>query len=149
MFQAQDSCATQIEAEPIKSFVFLLSALGDSLHWPKAIPRNLGVDVARSLRSVEQADGLKEKLAACGSADAQNEALRTFVDGVAKRGRAAPSKSEPKQKFEFFVGQTKVTARQGECRLVSEHDFATMPKKQLEDAVRAFEDVLKGGPRIR
>jgi len=133
----------------IKNFVFLLSALGDSLNWPKAIPRNLGVDVARSLRSVEQAEELKTKLAACESAEAQNDALKAFVDAASKQGRATPERSEPKQKFEFFVGQTKVTARQGECRLVSEHDFATMPKKLLEDAVRAFEDVLKGGPRIR
>lgn len=133
----------------IRSFVFLLSVLGDSLHWPKAIPRNLGVDAARSLQSGDQAGDLKAKLVACDTAEAQNDMLRAFIHEVAKQGRAAQTKSGPKQKFEFFVGQTKVTARKGECRLVSEHDFATMPKKQLEEAVRAFEDVLNGGARIR
>lgn len=133
----------------IKSFVFLLSALGDSVQFPKAIPRNLGVDVARALRAPEQAQELRAKLDACSTAEEQNEALKSFIDVAQKQGRAPAAKSEPKQKFEFFVGKTKVTARQGECRLVSEYDFATMPKKQLEDAVRAFEEVLNGGPRIR
>jgi ParB family chromosome partitioning protein len=32
---------------------------------------------------------------------------------------------------------------------MSDIDFATMPKKQLEEAVRAFEEVLSNGPRIR
>jgi ParB family chromosome partitioning protein len=133
----------------IKSFVFLLSALGDSLAFPKAIPRNLGVDVARALRAPEQAQDLRAKLEACHTAEDQNEALKSFIDVSQKQSKAPAAKSEPKQKFEFFVGKTKVTARQGECRLVSEYDFATMPKKQLEDAVRAFEEVLNGGPRIR
>ena len=133
----------------IKSFVFLLSALGDSLQWPKAISRNLGVDAARALQSPEQAESLRERLAGCTSAEAQNDVLKQFIDGSQKPGTKAQPRSEPKQKFEFFVGETKVTARHGEVRLVSEVDFATLPKKQLEEAVRAFEEALKGGPRIR
>jgi ParB family chromosome partitioning protein len=133
----------------IKNFVFLLGALGDDLRWPKAVPRNLGVDVARNLRAPEQAEDLRQKLAQCQNAQQQNDALKVFLDGAKKQGKGVLPQVGPKQKFEFFVGETKVTARQGECRLVSERDFATMPKNLLEEAVRAFEDVLKGGPRIR
>ena len=135
----------------IKSFVFLLNALGDDLKWPKAIPRNLGVDASRALRSPDQADALCVKLATSASAEDQNAVLREFVETSQKSSTSTSAKTpaEPKQKFEFHVGKTKVTARQGECRIVSEVDFATLPKKQLEDAVRAFEEALKGGPRIR
>ena len=135
----------------IKSFVFLLSALGDDLKWPKSIPRNLGVDASRALRSPDQAVALRAQLAASASSEEQNTVLRDFVETSQSTNTPVPAKAlaEPKQKFEFYVGKTKVTARQGECRLVSEINFATMPKKQLEDAVRAFEEVLNGGPRIR
>lgn len=133
----------------IKSFVFLLSVLGDNLQWPKAVSRNLGVDVARTLRDPNQVESLALKLSNCGTAEAQNDVLAGFLRGGTGQEDAAKAKSQPKQKFEFFVGQTKVTARQGECRLVSDVDFATVPKSVLEEAVKAFEDALKSGPRIR
>ena len=133
----------------IKSFVFLLTVVGDGLRWPKAIPRNLGVDAARSLRASEQVQQLCSMLDNCSTAEDQNDALKAFVEASQKPAKGTSVRSEPKQKFEFFVGKIKVTARLGECRLVSDYDFATMSKKQLEDAVRAFEEVLKGGPRIR
>lgn len=133
----------------IKSFVFLLSALEDSLQWPKAISRNLGVDAARALREPAQADALRAELEVCATPEAQNDILSAFVAAGGAGAKPAGDKPQPKQKFEFFVGQTKVTARQGECRLVSERDFATIPKALLEEAVKAFEDALTGGPRIR
>lgn len=130
----------------IRAFVFLLTVLGGDLKWPKAVPRNLGVDVARALRNTEQADALRQRLVACASADEQGQVLAGFLE-AARPEPPAPSTPERKQKFEFFVGKTKVTARQGECRLVSEQDFATIPKARLEQAVRAFEDALFG-PRV-
>ena len=63
----------------IRSFVFLLSVLGESLQWPKAVPRNLGVDVARSLKTGQAADDLRAKLEACGSPEDQTKALQSFV----------------------------------------------------------------------
>lgn len=132
----------------IKNFVFLLTTLGDSLKWPKAVSRNLGVDVARALRNVDQAEALKEKLEACQTEEQQGDVLAAFLKDSRAGGARPPQAAEPKQKFEFFVGRTKVTARQGECRIVSERDFATIPKALLEDAVKAFEDALTG-PRVR
>ena len=133
----------------IKSFVFLLSVLGDSLQWPKAVARNLGVETARALRDETQAEALRGQLAACDSVEAQTAVLSAFVADQGKVGKAPAPRPQPKQKFEFYVGETKVTARQGECRLLSERDFATIPKERLEKAVRAFEEALAGGPRIR
>ena len=133
----------------IRSFVFLLVALGDDLKWPKAVARNLGVDVARAIKSEEQAAALRALLAPCASEEAQAQVLAEFLD-TAKRGPAGDRKGpEPKQKFEFFVGKTKVTARDGELRIVSDRDFAGTPKSVLEDAVKAFEAALSGGPRVR
>ena len=132
----------------IRNFVFLLTALGDDLMWPREVARNLGVDVARSIRSAEQADKLKASLAACQSAEEQNAVLAASL--AVKRGEGvSDSKVAPRQKSEFFVGKTKVTARKGECRLVCDRDFANLPKAQLEEAVKAFEEVLGAGPRIR
>lgn len=133
----------------IRNFVFLLSALGDALQWPKDVARNLGVDVARAIKGEAQAAALCQQLRECASPEAQTRVLAAFVEGQ-KTSRTTSPKAQPgKQKFEFFVGKTKVTARQGECRLVSDQDFATLPKERLEEAVKAFEEVLQGGPRIR
>ncbi|MCV3274042.1 ParB/RepB/Spo0J family partition protein [Roseobacter sinensis] len=133
----------------IRNFVFLLSVLGDALHWPKEVARNLGVDVARALRKPEEAEALRAQLMECGSPEAQNRVLAAFLESSKGGQGAARESAAPKQKFEFFIGKTKVTARDGECRIVSERDFATIPKARLEEAVKAFEEALRGGPRIR
>ena len=130
----------------IRSFVFMLNVLGDSLKWPKAVARNLGVEVARAISNPEEVEALKAELERCANPDAQTKVLKAFVTTEVKAVREAP---KPKQKFEFFVGQTKVTARAGECRLVSDVDFTALPKGALEEAVKAFHEVLRGGPRIR
>lgn len=130
----------------IRNFVFLLSVLGDSLKWPKEVARNVGVDVARTMSDPESVETLKADLRACGTPDAQSRVLKGFVSGQV----AAPASTKtPKEKFEFYVGDAKVTARDGECRLVSELDFASLPKENLEAAVKAFYAEIKGGPRIR
>jgi len=132
----------------IRSFVFLLSALGDDLRWPKGVARNLGVDVARSLKSPEDAEALRALLAGCANANEQNDVLRKFADRKPSDENAKKT-AAPKEKREFFVGDMKVTARKGECRIVSEDDFAGMSKAQLESAVAAFRKALReGNPRV-
>lgn len=132
----------------IRSFVFLLTALGDDLKWPKTVSRNLGVDVARAITSEDQVADLRERLSRAASPEEQTEVLKGFVAGKSPEKPAATASPTPKQKFEFFVGQTKVTARDGELRIVSGQDFTLTPKSVLEDAIRAFEDALSG-PRVR
>ena len=140
----------KVKKSYIRSFVSLLMYLGGDLQWPKSVPRNVGVDAARRLKAEEgAATDLKQRLRAAATPDAQNEVLRSFVAAPS----AAPKKpvKAPKQKFEFHVGDTKITARQGECRIVSGVDYASVPKRQLEQAIKAFEEILRSeaGPRVR
>lgn len=133
----------------IRSFVTLMSAAREDLRWPKSVPRNIGVDAARAIKAGgdEQAIELRERLRTAITSDAQNEVLKSFAVG---NGPKTKQRLAPKQKFEFHVGKTKVTARHGECRIVSDVDYAAVPKDQLERAIKAFEDALKAGgnPRV-
>lgn len=133
----------------IRKFVFLLVVLGDALKWPRDVPRNLGVDVARLLNNEEAAEALRERLRACATPEAQNKILAGFIE-TEKPGRA-PSEAAPsaREKFEFRVGSLKVTARQGECRITSKDDYASVPRDVLERAIKAFEEELRGSnPRV-
>ena len=133
----------------IRSFVFLLSQLGDALQFPKAVSRNLGAEVARSFADPKAAEALRERLRACATPDEQTRALNDFVEAAKSAKAPAKKKLEPREKFEFHVGDLKVTARRGECRIVSKDDFASIPKPQLEKAIKAFEDVLRAAPGVR
>lgn len=140
----------KVKKSYIRSFVSLLNLLADDLKWPKSVPRNIGVEVARILKADDTAvDDLRFRLRSAVTADAQNEVLRSFGAGQGARPKGAVK--APKQKFEFHVGDTKITARQGECRIVSGVDYASVPKARLEQAIKAFEEALEqgDGPRVR
>jgi ParB family chromosome partitioning protein len=129
----------------VRSFVFLLESLGASLKWPKAVPRNLGVDVARKLKGSQ---GFEETLISvleqCKTESEQNEVLVQFANEAVKSS-AAKAKAQPKEKFEFHVGASKVTARNGELRIVAKLDYTGVPRNVLEEAVLAFQSALKSG----
>lgn len=131
----------------IRSFVYLLNELEGALPFPKAISRNLGVEVARKLRaSSDSAEGLREKLARAGSADEQNEMLDVFLTA----SQTKPTSGKPREKsesvkYEFHVGASKITARKGECRILSDQDFSSIDRSKLQRAFEAFEAVLNGG----
>lgn len=133
----------------VRSFVYLLSELGPSLQWPRAVTRNVGVEVVRAMKAQpDRIAGLRRALAAVASLEDQTQVLSDFV---ADRKTAAKPKRERREKYEFHVGATKVTARQGECRIVSGEDFTGVPKERLMRAIRAFEAALKeeeGNPRV-
>ncbi|WP_236848552.1 hypothetical protein [Cereibacter sphaeroides] len=131
----------KVKRSYIRSFVALMAAVGEDLPFPKAVPRDLGVDVARKL-----GDGLeipRSRLAACASVEEQNDLLRGLVQGAARpvdvRAAAAPT---ARQKYEFRVGDTKVTARNGEFRIRAACDYSGIERTVLERAVRAFQDAL-------
>ncbi|SNX71101.1 ParB family chromosome partitioning protein [Cereibacter ovatus] len=127
----------------IRSFVALMAQIGPDLPFPKAVPRDLGVEVARRL-----AEGLKiprDQLAACPTPEDQNRFLRDLLAGAAPVTDAAPADpATARQKYEFHVGETKVTARNGEFRLRAVFDYSGVERRVLERAVRAFQDVLAG-----
>lgn len=127
----------------IRSFVFLLTELDGVLGWPKDVSRNLGVEVARILKAQpERRDDLRHALSGAASAEAQAAALAAFVAGETKPKPEARV-VERREKFEFHVGLTKVTARNGECRMLSRRDFSLIPRDRLERAIRAFEAALE------
>ena len=129
----------------IRSFVYLMDELGDTIHWPKDISRNLGVDVARALKAGQgDVSFLRSMLQAAEDVPAQTHALESFARGAKDAGFAKPvSAKPPREKFEFHVGKTKVTARKGECRIVSKTDFTSVSKERLAEAIEAFEFALK------
>lgn len=132
----------KVKRSYIRSFVFLLCALEDDLKWPKAVSRNLGVDVARALKEIESAATLRTQLRACASADDQNVTLAKFLE-AGRKTVVVPHPVDRKEKREFHVGDMKVTARKGECRIVADDDFAGLPKASLEYAVEAFQRALR------
>lgn len=132
----------------IRSFVGLLQALGDALPYPKQVPRDLGVEVARKLQEVDEATRLElcGRLEGAESEAGQSLLLRGFLagDSAVPTGKAASSGPErlARQKFEFHVGESKVTARSGEFRIKAGIDFTSVERKVLERAVRAFHAAL-------
>lgn len=125
----------------IRAFVTLLQEVGDVLPVPRAVSRDLGVEVARAIRAGQGDVGtLRSALARARTAEGQTAALAAFVSPPAERSREKP---EARRKFEFHVGDVKVTARQRECRIVSRVDFTEVPRDRLERAIRAFHEALE------
>ena len=129
----------------IRSFVFLLETLGDALAFPKSVSRNLGVEVARRLQaSPDLGQGLREELSKIGTSEQQAMVFRRFLDGASTPSVPRPAR-EKSEKYEFHVGRSKVTARKGECRILSETDFSAVDRKRLQRAIEAFEAALAQG----
>ena len=136
----------------IRSFVALLEALGPDLPFPRAVPRNLGVEAARAIRSGQgDTAALRDDLSRAADEDAQRTILTAFVARAqgADASREARSRA-PSAKVEFRVGDAKLTARNGECRIVTGRDYTAVPREDLERALKAFEAALTPGrPSIR
>lgn len=128
----------------IRSFVALLSMLGDDLRFPKAVSRNLGVEVERRLREGQgDAATLRTRLAAAADEAEQTAILTRFASQVPARPPEAASPA--REKFEFRCGAAKVTARAGECRIKARVDFSALDRAVLERAVQAFNAVIEKG----
>ena len=128
----------------VRSFVYLLNELGDSLRFPKGVARNIGSEVARKLQKDGGAGALRLALESCADEMQQFATIREFVGhSSAPKKPAKRALARASEKFEFRVGDIKVTARKGECRILSSKDFASVPKDQLERAIRAFEAALE------
>lgn len=130
----------------IRSFVVLLEALGGDLKFPKAVSRNLGAEVSRRLQGdMELVLPLREVLRHAGSAEEQTRILEEFQGAAAGKSSAAGRAQKAREKsvkYEFHVGSAKVTARTGECRILSGRDFSSVDRSRLKRAIEAFEAVL-------
>lgn len=128
----------------IRSFVFLLEELGPALRFPKSLSRNLGVDVARKLQaSPDLAESLRRDLSDASSAEDQATIFQRFLDRAVRPVKADKVERTKNVKYEFHVGAAKVTARKGECRILSEADFSAIDRKKLQRAIEAFQAVLR------
>ncbi|HEU0220997.1 MAG TPA: ParB N-terminal domain-containing protein [Paracoccaceae bacterium] len=129
----------------IRSFVYLLEALGPDLPFPKAVARNLGVEVARKLREAPgEATLLRATLGEARSAEEQNRILSDYL-AMAGDAAARPKtvRKDGREKYEFHFGSAKITARRGEVRIKDAFDFSEVSRDTLEEAVAAFHAVLR------
>lgn len=124
----------------IRQFASLLESLGDALAWPKAIGRDLGVDAARVLKArPDLIPVIRSRLVAAATAEEQNAALAWLLSAREVPLEASASSSNGgRRKYEFHHAAVKVTAREGECRIKGDTDFASIPRARLEAAVAAF-----------
>lgn len=128
----------------IRSFVTVLSSLSDDLVFPKAVNRDLGLDIARALKErPELVDALRRELKTASDAQEQNAVLRRAIEGGVAMVPRTPSRD--RKKFEFHVGAAKVTARKGEVRIKDRTDFTDVSRERLEAAVAAFQKALGQG----
>lgn len=122
----------------IKSFVQLLRLYGPDLKYPKAIPRNLGVDVVRK-GGAAASDNLRRALQDAKTPEAQNAALSAFVAQATTS--AKPASKAPKT---LTIGGTKVEARKGRLTLSGKADYSAISKADMTRAIKAFEAALAG-----
>lgn len=136
----------KVKRSHVRSFVHLLKVLGDDLRFPKAVPRNLGLDVVRRLREAGgDVETLRDSLSACADPKQQTAVLAAFSEGRSGDRKERRSGKERTAKIEIHVAGLKVTARGGECRILSKGDYSGVDREKLERAVKAFDRVIQEG----
>lgn len=135
----------KVKQSYIRAFVSVLMRLGEDLKFPKAVSRDLGVEVARRIKEApESADGLREALRRCRDVAEQDGVLRGFVSRVGAGAQGTRRGGQRRDKYEFTLGGLKVTAKGRECRLLARQDFGQFDRERLEAAAQAFQNVLYG-----
>lgn len=138
----------------IRAFIGLMDWLGETLHFPQDIPRNLGLALRRRLDLEPQiAAAIREELADWDNRSVQDElgVLRRWAGtGEAGDGEgdtfpagkvpAAPPRGTRKARVTFDVprveGPAKCTAANGRLEIRLPVDFTTLDRRRLEEAVR-------------
>lgn len=130
----------------IRSFIKLLEAIGDDLHFASEIPRALGLTLVARLEEVE---GLRAAIHAelsgwdNRSVKDELDVLRRFAGGeVAPKPKDERSTPSAKAKTTFQVqrpqGVAKCTAANGRLEIRLDRDFSAIDHRKLEAAVRAM-----------
>jgi ParB family chromosome partitioning protein len=140
----------------IRQFAQLLEDLGDLLNFPTAIPRALGVSLAREIKTYpELLAQLRADLAAKPDRDEVDEMtlLRTYsVQGKIVLDEETP-KPRPerhataRRKTTFHIGsragQVKCTAGPGRLEIKVDRDFSSIDRDRLEQAIATLIDGLE------
>ena len=157
---AHDAVAELFQSAPyskrsyIRLFAVMLEHLGEVLFYPTEIPRALGIELGRALKtSPDLARRIAETLKPMAGRDPDEEiaVLRELV-GI---GHPAPPAREPAErkgrasrtKTTFHIrsnaGQVKCTAAQGRLEIKVDRDFSSIERKRLEQAITALIDGLE------
>lgn len=146
----------------IRSFAALLDAIGSSLNFPTAIPRALGVAVARALkeRPALQAqiridldewddrssrDELNILRRAIGEAPAgvDGDLGDAAPASAGRKTQADPSKTKTTFDIRTSAGRVKCTAAVGRLEIKVDRDFSTIDRARLEAAIASLVDGLE------
>jgi ParB family chromosome partitioning protein len=120
----------------IRQFVTVMHLLGPALPFPRAIPRDLGVELGRALRERHELAGhLAASLPRAATPAAQNALL------AAALRTPAPPRERPDR---FAAAGFTVTVRPGALALKGGPDFTALPRERLEAALAAFAAALAG-----
>jgi ParB family chromosome partitioning protein len=141
----------------IRAFAELLELVGEHLRFPHAIPRNLGLNVRRSVSANgDDATAIIAALTASPDRSVEEELqiLRQHAsqqpqsDRRAKSTKQLPRKSatKPGVTFEFSLPRqrAKCTVTAGRIEVKTDDDFSETDPQKFEEALAAFFDVLNG-----
>ncbi|SPF81768.1 ParB/RepB/Spo0J family partition protein [Pseudoprimorskyibacter insulae] len=128
----------------IRHFATMLEQIGDSLKFPEAIPRALGLQLEKRLSHDRGAGAkIKASLAAISAEtpDAELDVLRVYAaKGAGDKPAAIASTGAAKTTLRLNVpaGTVRCSARKGKVELMMDRDFSDVDRHRLEQAVSAF-----------
>lgn len=125
----------------ILQFTQVLAALGDSLRFPEAMPRALGLELHKFLDADgTKADVVKEHLSKAQTADAASE-IRSLREAILATPPKRPSPT-PVAKTSLRLarpeGEARVSAQNGRVDIRLAKDFSAVSKEQLQAGIEAF-----------
>ena len=138
----------------IRAFAELLELIGDHIRFPHLIPRNLGLDLRRSLGDEQELAMLINSLRGLPThtAEEELELLRQFAPPARRQpdtqtSPATSSKTKPSRpQLSFaFAGPVQsghCTAKEGRLELRADRDFTAIEPETMEKAISAFFDVV-------
>ncbi|WP_407495956.1 ParB/RepB/Spo0J family partition protein [Pseudooceanicola sp. MF1-13] len=139
----------------IKNFAYLLEMLGKTLLYPTAIPRALGVTLAREIKERPEIIGqIKADLKDWDGRSIQQEieVLRKYTgqdapeQEVAGTPKAKAKPADGRTKTTFHIqsraGQVKCTAGPGRLEIKVNRDFSSIERARLERAIASLIDGL-------
>lgn len=132
----------------IMSFTIMLSRVGDAIRFPEALPRKLGLDLAKALEgSVELAGTVIARLrdARPQTPEAEIQLLRVILQDAERAAADKVPVTERKKavsktslRLTRPEGEARVIASDGKIELRLDRDFSAVSRAQLQQAIEAL-----------
>lgn len=125
----------------IRQFARLLDLTEGAIRYPEAIPRAMGLELAKALDAQsERAGDLIAALAATPNRDAEEEAaiLRRFATAKPRAKGSAKSSARTTLRLGRPEGEARVTATDGRIELRVRRDFSSLSKVRLQAGIEAL-----------